>query len=191
MSIQRWNVSVLSPMLLVILSACGLQKYNDNMADKKQAEANVVASMPPEKPDILMEFAKWTPVFEGDKAFESQGHGGIIVRSYLNEIATTHIKMAPQVYPLAQGSILAKAVVATESTPVSEASRVYFMKKEAPGFDPENGDWSYSLAKRVDGKLMMDSSISPKEVLCVSCHVKFKKFDNVKTVEFYRMKKVF
>ena len=92
--------------------------------------------------ESLKEFATWTPVLNGDKAFKSAGHGGILVKSYLNPIAKTHLDKMEATYPLPEGSELAKAVVSSEGTASKDASRVYFMKKEKAGFDSANGDWS-------------------------------------------------
>ena len=81
--------------------------------------------------DVLGDFLKWIPVLEGDQAFESQGHGGIVVRAYLNSVAAEHANTAEQTYPMPVGSMLAKAVVRNADTPASASSRVYFMRKEA------------------------------------------------------------
>lgn len=141
-------------------------------------------------PKLLTSFLQWVPVLEGDVAFESRGHGGILVRSYLSPSTAEYARKAMDPYPVPVGSQLAKAVVPTESTPASEATRVYFMRKEAPGFDPENGDWSYAVAKRTSRGLAFDPGVGPKEELCVSCHAKFARFDHVMTVDFFRMAKL-
>ena len=64
------------------------------------------------------------------------------------------------------------------------------MRKEAPGFDPDNGDWSYYLAKRKEGKLELDPTVGVREKACVLCHIKFKQFDNVQTVDFFLNQRV-
>ncbi|HYX32870.1 MAG TPA: cytochrome P460 family protein [Oligoflexus sp.] len=135
---------------------------------------------------LLGEFTAWTPVLKGDKAFESRGHGGVFVRVYLNPTAKEHIEAKQDTYPMASGTILAKAVVATVETPVSEASRVYFMMKKAPGFDPLHNDWSYAVANKVNGKLIFDESIKPRDDLCISCHSRYSAFDYVQTVDFFK-----
>ena len=136
--------------------------------------------------NLLTAFTMWTPVLNGDVAFESQGHGGILVRSYLNPIAADRARASAEPYPLPEGAVLAKAVVADSGTPATSASRVYFMRKEAKGFDPANGDWSYALARRTANGLAFDPGVGPKQQACVSCHVKFKRYDNVQTVAFFR-----
>ncbi|MCX6131791.1 MAG: cytochrome P460 family protein [Proteobacteria bacterium] len=136
--------------------------------------------------NLLSEFKTWTPVLKGDQAFKSAGHGGILVRGYLNEIATNHVKTSDNPFPLPVGTVIAKAVVESMSADVNTANRVYFMKKEAPGFDTEHNDWSYAVAERVADKLSYDKTLDPKAELCVSCHVKFAAFDYVKTVQFYK-----
>lgn len=134
----------------------------------------------------LQEFQTWQSVLNGGIAFESAGHGGILVKSFLNSKAKEHLDQSAMPYPLPEGSILAKAVIADRNTSPDKASRVYFMKKEAAGFDSANGDWSYGLAKRQGDKLFLDPSVSPKEEACSSCHTHFSQFDNVKTAEIYR-----
>jgi len=171
--------------LMLVLVGCGTS--NDDAADsKKMAMEDANARPAMAFPDTLLtEFLSWTPVLSGDQAFSSAGHGGIMVRSYLNPLAKAHVTSSANPYPLAQGSILAKAVVKNKDTPASEASRVYFMQKEADGFDPAHNNWSYAVANRVGGALVYDGNINPREELCVSCHAKFSAFDYVQTVDFY------
>lgn len=171
--------------LMLVLIGCG--SSNDDAADSKKM-AMEDANVKPVKgfPNALLtEFSSWTPVLPGDQAFSSAGHGGIMVRSYLNPVAKAHIMTSTNPYPLAEGSILAKAVVKNKDTPAAEASRVYFMQKEADGFDPAHNNWSYAVANRVAGALVYDGNINPREELCVSCHAKFSAFDYVQTVDFY------
>lgn len=173
-------------LLLALVVSCGSSKDDDNKMKKssmEDASAKPSEGFPAQQ---LTEYVNWTPVLNGDQAFKSAGHGGIIVRSYLNPTATQHLASTSNPYPLAEGSILAKAVVRSMDTPASEASRVYFMKKEADGFDPAHNNWSYAVANRVNGTLVYDSNINPREELCVSCHAKFSAFDYVQTVDFYQ-----
>lgn len=135
------------------------------------------------------EYYNWTPVLKGDTAFPSAGHGGITVKSYINPIAKAHIDTSENLFPLPEGSELAKAVISAEGESSKGASRVYFMKKEKAGFDPSHGDWSYALATKVNGTLNMDPSVKPREALCISCHAKFAEFDYVKTIDIYRRQK--
>ncbi len=172
--------------LALISTACGSKA--DNM-DEKLAPAtdNDLAQIPGTFPEeYLKDFSSWRPVLDGDKAFVSQGHGGIVVRGYLNPVALSHIQQQPNPYPLPEGAVLAKAVVASLESPVTAASRVYFMKKEAQGFDSANNNWSYAVANLRNGQLIYDSSVSPKEELCVSCHAKFAAYDYVQTVDFFK-----
>jgi hypothetical protein len=171
--------------LLLVLVGCGAA--DDKSADSKKMAMEDASARPtagfPEA--LLTEFSSWTPVLAGDQAFSSAGHGGITVRSYLNPVATAHVTGSTNPYPLAEGSILAKAVVRNKDTPASMASRVYFMQKEAEGFDPANNNWSYAVANRVSGALVYDGNINPREELCVSCHAKFSAFDYVQTVDIF------
>ncbi len=172
-------------MLLALVVGCG-SSQDDDMKMKKNTTEDASAKPAMGFPEpLLSEYLTWTPVLNGDQAFKSAGHGGIVVRSYLNPTAMKHLAGATSPYPLAEGSILAKAVVKDMDTPASDASRVYFMRKEADGFDSANNNWSYAVANRVNGSLMYDSNINPREELCVSCHAKFSAFDYVQTVDFY------
>jgi hypothetical protein len=171
--------------LSLALVACGASK--DAADDSKKmsmddASAQLGAGFPE---TLLSEFSSWTPVLAGDQAFSSAGHGGIMVRSYLNPKASEHVLASSSPYPMAKGSILAKTLVKSKDTPASEASRVYFMQKEAEGFDPAHNNWSYAVAKRVGASLVYDGNVNPREELCVSCHAKFSAFDYVQTVDFY------
>lgn len=136
--------------------------------------------------EAMSKYSEWTPVLKGDTAFTSKGHGGIIVKGYINPVAQKYIDQTANPYPLAVGTIIAKAVVKSADTPSSLASRVYFMRKELPGFDSKNSDWSYGVANRVGGVLVADKSVDARDRSCISCHVKFKEFDFVKTVDFYK-----
>jgi len=165
--------------VVVLTWACGSK--DDNKASRDSSfDAGTFPSA------LLQEFSTWTPTLEGDQTFKSTGHGGITVRSYLNEVAKNHVAAASDPYPMAIGSTLAKAVVSSADAVVGTASTIYFMKKEAAGFDTENGDWSYAVAKRVNGVLGYDTSVGPKQELCVSCHTKFSEYDYVQTIEFYK-----
>jgi hypothetical protein len=152
--------------------------------------SNMTSKVEASNDESLKEFSTWTPILNGDKAFKSAGHGGILVKSYLNPIAKAHLDKMEVPYPLPEGSVLAKAVVSSADTSSKDASRVYFMKKEKSGFDSAKGDWSYALAKRVNGTLAFDPSVKPREASCISCHVKFAEYDYVKTVDIYRNQKV-
>jgi|GEM_PF-4102423 len=165
-------------------------KENPSKSGKSQPqeEVNTKKRVPGTfEPELIKEFLTWKPVLAGDVAFASRGHGGILVRSYLNPVASDAAAKPSDPYPLAVGSILAKAVVSNASAPASSASRVYFMRKEAAGFDPRNGDWSYGLAQRAaGGQLEIDPDVSPKQDYCVSCHTKVARFDYVQTVDYFR-----
>jgi hypothetical protein len=134
---------------------------------------------------LLKDYLKWTPVLPNDAAFQSDGHGKIWVRSYLNSEAKTSADR-DKPFPMLEGSYLAKAVVSGKDQPSTAATRVYFMKKMPSGFDKISGDWAYAVANLKDGTLAFDASIEPKEELCVTCHAKYLQSDFVKTVEFYR-----
>ena len=131
--------------LMLALIGCGTSN-NDSGDSKKMAMQDANAKPASGFPAALLtDFSSWTPVLAGDQAFTSAGHGGIMVRAYLNPVAKDHVMSSANPYPMAQGSILAKAVVKNKDAPASEASRVYFMQKEADGFDPAHNNWSYAV----------------------------------------------
>jgi hypothetical protein len=180
-SVNVKRIAALTITLGMLAQGCG--EAEDDGAPIVAATAEAATPLPDQS---FIDFLNWTPVLDGDKAFKSKGHGGILVRSYLNPTATEHARAAETTYPMPEGSVLAKAVISSQDTPSTQASRVYFMRKEAPGFDPENCDWSYAQAKRVGGKLVRDTSVEPRDPSCVSCHVRFKQYDFVQTVEFFK-----
>lgn len=165
----------------VFAVACGEKDEDKKLASPNPQSDDAVGY----SDKLLTDFLSYTPVIEGDVAFVSKGHGGALVRSFLNPEAANHLRTQSSPYPLVEGSVFAKAVVADAATPASQANTVYFMRKEKAGFDPEHGDWSYAIAKRVDGKLKFDPNLSQKAEVCISCHVKFKDFDYVQTSDFF------
>ena len=187
-------------LLKIALFAFFLQNQGcgSGSSDKKPASDTAETSMDVQldqgagqfPPDLLTDFLAWQPVLKGDQAFTSKGHGGILVRTYLNPVAAEHAMKNDNPFPMPAGTILAKAVVAGKSTPATAATRVYFMKKEAKGFDAANGDWSYGLANLKNGKLIYDSSIKPTQDFCVACHTKFAAYDYVQTVDFFKKQAV-
>jgi hypothetical protein len=175
-------------LLTFLLGSCGraetskaVQAQNEKLGAVQEAQPN--AAVFPE--ELLSTYWNWTPVLPEDSPFESDGHGGILVHSYLNPKAKESADRESP-FPLLQGSMLAKAVVDNAETKPQLAKRVYFMKKMDDTFDPKNGNWAYAVANRKNGKLVFDANVKLKEQLCVSCHVKFKDFDNVKTVQIYK-----
>jgi hypothetical protein len=169
---------------------CDSQDSGQKPQTPSSSDASTMTLNDEDFSNALREFSSWQPILQGDQAFASKGHGGILVKGYLNSVAKTHLDMNATTYPLPVGSVFAKAVVAEVGTPAQQASRVYFMRKEAAGFDSENGDWSYGLAKRQGDRLVLDTTLDRRASMCVSCHVNFSQFDNVKTAEFYRQQRV-
>ncbi|MFY7929124.1 MAG: cytochrome P460 family protein [Oligoflexus sp.] len=184
----QWSQRAVSSVLLgALMMSCGSKDDGAAMpspAPEGSSMDMVTAGMFPVA--LLEEYRTWTPVLAGDQAFKSAGHGGIFVRTYLNGVAVDHVAASDSPYPMAVGSVLAKAVVDSASQSSESARRVYFMRKESPGFDAANNDWSYAVANRVNSKLVFDTRVRPTEPQCVSCHAKFAAYDYVQTVDFYK-----
>ena len=176
---ERIFLAINASLVFGLLAGCSAESMNKGSS-----------AVPLDLTEVFNEYYNWTPVLKGDVAFTSAGHGGVLVRSYLGPKTKAHLDSSSNPYPLPEGALLTKAVVQDANAPGAEAGTLYIMRKETPGFDPENGDWSYYLAKRKDGKLELDPAVGVREKVCVSCHIKFKQFDNVQTVDFFLNQRV-
>jgi hypothetical protein len=81
-----------------------------------------------------------------------------------------------KVYPV--GAMIAMEtwdVAANETR--GPAGPIFFMKKEAPGYDSEAGDWRYGMT-RADGSLLADGK-DGRATECRACHIRMKKLDFV------------
>jgi hypothetical protein len=177
--VNQYGISkrlLLGASTLAVLAVMGCGKFENTSQMTAQGDFD----------EAIAKYSQWTPVLKGDVAFPSRGHGGITVKGYINPVGQKFIDQNENPYPLAIGTVIAKAVVKTAETPSTKASRVYFMRKENPGFDAANGDWSYGIANRVGDVLVADKSVDARDKACISCHVKFRGYDFVKTVDFYK-----
>ena len=135
-------------------------------------------------PSLLKDFLSWESVTDGEKPFISNGHGGILVRSYFNAPAGPVYK-GKQDIPFLEGSILAKAVIPDEETPSKEATRVYFMRKMDANYDPNNNNWAYAYADRQANGSYKFSEQGKLEG-CYTCHSAHKEYDYAFTVKIYQ-----
>lgn len=137
-------------------------------------------------PSLLSEYPAWQSVTADGKAFESEGHGGILVRVFFNGTArSTYDAPASDPVLFEEGAIVAKARVRSHSDPTSAATRVYFMRKMGPDYDPGNGNWAYGFADLKGGKYVFNPSQGPVPS-CIQCHSAERDWDYVRTVERYR-----
>jgi hypothetical protein len=90
--------------------------------------------------------------------------------------------MDPVVLPV--GSIVTKHVVAANGTPLADATRVYFMRKEPPGYDPANNDWSWAVANR-SGQTW-SYSLQGRSAICNNCHIAEVRWDFARSVQIFR-----
>lgn len=173
-------------ILLVTHGACGSKQADKpNEGPNDQPTGNIELNKVTE--DELNSFFNLTPVLAGGKAFASEGHGGGLVKSFLNDVAKTAAESGAQTMP--EGALFAKAVVTSESQNPATASRVYFMKKQKSGYDPDNSNWAYFVANPVNGKLVL-STLDPISKSCVSCHKLQKEHDYVRTILIYKTQTV-
>jgi hypothetical protein len=133
---------------------------------------------------LLTEFLNWETVLPNGGAYKSEGHGGIFVRVHFNDKAVSGYTGETPL-PLAEGSIVAKARIDTLETPSEKASRVYFMKKMDPAYDPQNGNWAYGFADYKNGQYVFNQQMG-RVGLCIKCHQQYSNLDYLKTIEIYR-----
>jgi hypothetical protein len=120
--------------------------------------------------DVVREFAGWRRFSTGP--YHSKDHNGRYVSNFVNDIAAGNYARyeASGTFPV--GSVLAK-----DSLVVSDSGRVLFgalsvMEKMAPGFNPDGGDWRYTLILP-DGRVFGRTGTSDARAVefCQDCHV--------------------
>jgi hypothetical protein len=82
------------------------------------------------------------------------------------------------------GSVIAKAVVAADATPLDQATRYYFMRKEPAGWDLASNDWSWGVANR-SGTTWTYSTMG-RSGLCTGCHQADARWDFARSVQVFR-----
>lgn len=159
--------------LLVALSACG----PDLAASQSDQSAGRFST------SLTTEVLSWRTVLP-DSYPGTGGHAGQRVRVLFNAIAAPTYDAAQGPVRFAEGSLIAKAVVATNDTPLAEATRLYFMRKEAPGFDPPSNDWSWAIANRSGTAWAF--SLQGRSTLCTGCHQADAAWDFARSVQIFR-----
>lgn len=133
----------------------------------------------------LVDMLEWENILPFDAAFVSPGHEDSLVKVYYNSAArpTFAAHRAGKKALFAPGSIISKAFVDDKEFPRLAARRIFFMEKMPAGFDPDNGDWSYTsiLMDKRTGKFETVSSGALPD--CVSCHKAYEAQDYVLTLE--------
>lgn len=112
------------------------------------------------------------------------GHSGQRVRVLFNAVAAPTYDATQGPVRFAEGSLIAKAVVATNDTPLAEATRLYFMRKEAAGYDPASNDWSWAIANRSGSTWTF--SLQGRSTLCTGCHQADAAWDFARSVQIFR-----
>jgi hypothetical protein len=90
-------------------------------------------------------------------------HGGVMIRVLANEIAVAPYRSDAN--PLPVGSVLLKEeYTGTDCTDDRTLVRYSVMRKEAPGFDPGDGDWHWQYVAP-DRRVTDD-----RKTTCLPCH---------------------
>ncbi len=112
------------------------------------------------------------------------GHSGQRVRSLFNAIAEPTYTGADNPVKFPVGSLITKHVVGSEQATLEEATRIYFMRKEPAGYDPQGNDWSWAVANRSQNTWTF--SQQGKSTLCTGCHKAESEWDYARTVQVFR-----
>jgi len=95
----------------------------------------------------------------------SATHGGRNVFTYINDVAMPAGMEAN--LPFAVGSFIAKESFDKES---GAAGPVFLMEKREAGYDPDRGDWHYSMIEA--GKVKLSGNSHNKDTkFCSDCHI--------------------
>lgn len=130
----------------------------------------------------LEEARGWRAVLP--QSYLSKGHAGQRVRVTFNPAAEPTYTGTTEPVVFAEGAVIAKHVLADDGTALSDASKVYFMRKEAPGYDPSGNDWSWAVAQRTAEGLRITQS--GKDPGCTGCHRAEARWDYARSVEVFR-----
>ncbi len=135
----------------------------------------------------MIQLLQWDNLLPNDAAFASPGHENSLVKVYFNSIAEpTFRRYQPGIkLEFPPGSIIAKSFVADQKSSRLAAKRIFYMTKMDKGYDPENGDWSYTsyLVDKSSGDFMkLDQGRIPD---CIGCHKAYQAQDYVLTLQRY------
>jgi hypothetical protein len=131
-----------------------------NQSDNSDATGNQNNAIEPSDADLKAFIQAYTGFQALNQDLRpSPQHGGIYVRTYLDQAADVAYKSKS--YPFPDGAVAAKEGHTGATGPIE---RVYMMKK-IKGYDPANGDWFYAMMAP-DGAPRLKGKVS----LCISCH---------------------
>ena len=111
--------------------------------------------------------------------YRSATHGRRFVNNYANLIAKNYGKYEDAgVLPV--GAVLAKDSVTVTKQGQASPGPLFIMEKMSAGFNPESGDWRYTMIMP-DGSFFGETNgEGSKQVeFCISCHNAAKKFDHL------------
>jgi hypothetical protein len=112
------------------------------------------------------------------------GHAGQRVRVFFNGVAEPVYRSTMDPVTLPVGSIITKHVVAADNTPLADATRVYFMRKEPAGYDMANNDWSWAVANR--SGTTWSFALQGRATGCSGCHSADRRWDFARSVQIFR-----
>jgi hypothetical protein len=133
--------------------------------------------------DLITEAQGWRQVLPTTYP-GTGGHSGQRVRVLFNGLAAPTYDSMTDPVQFQVGSVIAKFVVAAEATPLDQATRAYFMRKESAGWDAASNDWSWGVANR-SGSTWTYSTMG-RSSLCTGCHQAEPRWDFARTVQVFR-----
>lgn len=133
--------------------------------------------------DLITEARSWRQVLPTTYA-GTGGHSGQRVRVLFNALAAPTYDSMMDPVQFQVGSVIAKVVVASDATPLDQATRTYFMRKEPPGWDAASNDWSWGVANR-SGTTWTYSTMG-RSSLCTGCHQADARWDFARSVQVFR-----
>jgi hypothetical protein len=166
-------------MSLLLVIACG----PENQGGGRGTEAELGWTPGQYEPSLIQASRSWRSVLPSSYP-STGGHSGQRVRTLFNPVAEPTYAGTADPVTFAVGSIITKHVVASDSTPLVDATRVYFMRKEPAGYDPAGNDWSWAVANRAGATFTF--SQQGKSSLCTGCHSADARWDFARTVQVFR-----
>jgi hypothetical protein len=109
--------------------------------------------------------------------YRSATHGGRLVNNYANAIASRYGQFEEAgIMPV--GSILAKDSLKISASGKAAPGPLFLMEKMDAGYDPENGDWKYSMITPNGATWGVTGGKNSKGMrFCSDCHVAVEDFD--------------
>jgi len=109
--------------------------------------------------------------------YRSATHGGRLVNNYANPTASRYGQFE-EAGILPVGSILAKDSLKISAGGKATPGPLFLMEKMDAGFDPENGDWKYSLIMPNGTTWGVTGGKNSKGIrFCSACHIAAEDFD--------------